>query len=92
MTDYYEVLGIERNASPEQIKKAYRRMAMKVHPDVTNEPGAAEQFKAVNEAYEVLSDPNKKAVFDRGGDPMSGAGGAGGFPGASPAEGSTSPT
>ena len=82
MTDYYELLGVPRDATPEQIKKAYRRMAMKVHPDVTNEEGAAEQFKAVNEAYEVLSDPNKKAIYDRGGDPMSSGGGfPGGFTG-----------
>lgn len=78
MTDYYEVLGVPRDATAEQIKKAYRRMAMKVHPDVATEDGAAEQFKAVNEAYEVLSDPNKRAVYDRGGDPMGRGGGAGG--------------
>lgn len=76
MTDYYEVLGVPRDATAEQIKKAYRRMAMKVHPDVATDEGSAEQFKAVNEAYEVLSDPNKRSVYDRGGDPM-GRGGAG---------------
>lgn len=68
--DYYEILGVSRDATPEQIKKAYRKKAMKVHPDVDKEPGAEERFKQINEAYEVLSDPNKKAVFDRGGDPM----------------------
>ncbi|SER56313.1 molecular chaperone DnaJ [Propionibacterium cyclohexanicum] len=79
--DYYEVLGVSRDATPEQIKRAYRKKAMQVHPDVTDDPDAEEKFKQVNEAYEVLSDPQKKAVFDRGGDPMhAGAGaGAGGF-------------
>ena len=75
--DYYEILGVERDASPEAIKKAYRRRAMKVHPDVAQDDAeAAEKFKELSEAYEVLSDPNKRAVFDRGGDPM-GQGGAG---------------
>ncbi|MFT8395480.1 molecular chaperone DnaJ [Propionibacterium sp.] len=78
-TDYYAVLGIGRDATPEQIKKAYRKKAMQVHPDVTDDPDAEDKFKQVNEAYEVLSDPQKKAVFDRGGDPMHAGGGAGGF-------------
>ena len=78
-TDYYQTLGVSRDASQEQIKKAYRKMAMKVHPDVTDDPDAEEKFKAVNEAYEVLSDPQKKAIFDRGGDPMRAGAGAGGF-------------
>lgn len=76
--DYYAVLGVERDASAEAIKKAYRRQAMKVHPDVAqDDENAAERFKELNEAYEVLSDPNKRAIFDRGGDPMGGPGGAG---------------
>ncbi len=87
--DYYDILGVERDASAEQVKKAYRRRAMKVHPDVAPGDDAADQFKELNEAYEVLSDPNKRAIFDRGGDPMSnqpgagfsGFGGAGGFSG-----------
>jgi molecular chaperone DnaJ len=78
-TDYYEVLGVPRDATPEQIKKAYRRLAMKLHPDVAAEPDAAERFKKVAEAYEVLQDPKKRDLYDRGGDPL--GGGMGGFNG-----------
>ncbi|MEQ4488039.1 MAG: molecular chaperone DnaJ [Dehalococcoides mccartyi] len=63
--DYYEVLGIERSASDEDIKKAFRKMAMKHHPDRNHEDGAAEKFKEINEAYEVLSNPEKRAAYDR---------------------------
>lgn len=82
-TDYYQVLGVSRDASAEQIKKAYRRLAMKYHPDVADAPDAAEKFKQIGEAYEVLHDPHKRSVYDRGGDPLSngGAGGFGGFAG-----------
>jgi molecular chaperone DnaJ len=75
--DYYEVLGVPRDATAEQIKKAYRKLAMKYHPDVAETPDAAEKFKEIGEAYEVLHDPNKRAMFDRGGNPM--GGGSGGF-------------
>lgn len=84
-TDYYQTLGVSRDASPEQIKKAYRQLAMKLHPDVATEPDAGDRFKSIAEAYEVLSDPGKRDLYDRGGDPLgSGAGGfgAGGFGGA----------
>lgn len=78
-SDYYEILGVSRDASADDIKKAYRRKAMKLHPDVSQEPDAADRFKEVQEAYEVLSDPQKKSIFDRGGDPMGGGfGGMGG--------------
>ena len=82
-TDYYEVLGVTRDASAEQIKKAYRRLAMKYHPDVADTSDAADKFKQIGEAYEVLHDPHKRSVYDRGGDPLgnSGAGGFGGFGG-----------
>jgi molecular chaperone DnaJ len=81
-SDYYEILGVPRDATPEQIKKAYRQLAMKLHPDVAQEPGAAERFKSVAEAYEVLQDPKKRDLYDRGGDPLGGGfGGFGGFNG-----------
>jgi len=73
--DYYATLGVAHDATPDQIKRAFRKMAMQVHPDVTDDPEAEEKFKAVNEAYEVLSDPQKRAIYDRGGDPNRGAGG-----------------
>jgi molecular chaperone DnaJ len=68
--DYYGTLGVSRDASAEDIKKAYRKLAMKYHPDVATEPGAAERFKEIGEAYEVLSDPAKRDLYDRGGDPL----------------------
>lgn len=76
-TDYYSVLGVARDASPEQIKKAYRELARKYHPDVSNEDDAEEKFKEVNAAYEVLSDAEKRAMYDRYG--VDGPPGFGGF-------------
>jgi molecular chaperone DnaJ len=78
-TDYYAELGVSRDASPEEIKKAYRRLARELHPDVNPDPAAQERFKAVTAAYEVLSDPDKRHMFDLGGDPLSASGGFGGF-------------
>lgn len=80
-TDYYAVLGVSRDASQDQIKKAFRRLARELHPDVNPDPKTQERFKEINAAYEVLSDPQKKQVYDLGGDPLSasGGGGAGGF-------------
>src|SRR4026209_1160381 len=64
--DYYEVLGIKRDAKPDEIKKAYRRLARKYHPDVNpGDKAAEERFKAMSEAHDVLSDPNKRSVYDR---------------------------
>ena len=84
--DYYEVLGLQKGASDSDIKKAFRKMAMKYHPD--KNPGdkeAEEKFKEINEAYAVLSDPEKKEKYDRFGhagvDPNAGFGGGGGFGG-----------
>ena len=87
--DYYDVLGIDRNADEKTIKKAYRKLAKKYHPDTNaGNPDAADKFKEVNEAYDILSDPKKKkmydqfghAAFEAGADPGAGAG-AGGFGG-----------
>ena len=63
--DYYETLGVESGAGEAEIKTAYRRLARKYHPDVSKEAGAEERFKAVNEAYEVLRDKEKRAEYDR---------------------------
>lgn len=84
--DYYEVLGVNKNASEADIKKAYRTLARKYHPDLNRESGAEESFKEVNEAYEVLSNAEKRGMYDRYGhaglggaaggfDPFGGAGG-----------------
>ena len=86
--DYYEVLGVDRNASEEEIKKAFRQLARKYHPDVNkDDPQAEAKFKEINEAYEILGDPQKRAAYDQfghaGTDPNfnPGAGGFGGFGG-----------
>lgn len=68
MTDYYERLGVSKDASPEQIKKAFREGAFEYHPDRNpNNPAAEEKFKKINEAYSVLGDPDKKSRYDAGG-------------------------
>ncbi len=67
-TDYYAMLGVSRDADAEQIKKAYRRLAMRYHPDRNSEPDAEERFKEVTEAYEVLRDPRKRELYDRHGE------------------------
>ena len=79
--DLYEILGVARDADGDAIKKAYRQLARKLHPDVNPDPETQEQFKVVSHAYEVLSDPEKRRMYDLGGDPF-GGGGAGGFGGA----------
>jgi molecular chaperone DnaJ len=63
--DFYEVLGVPRNATPEDLKAAFRRLARQYHPDVNKAADAEERFKELNEAYAVLSDPDKRAAFDR---------------------------
>jgi molecular chaperone DnaJ len=78
MSDHYEVLGVDRNASDYQIKKAYRRLARELHPDVNDAPESQEKFKLVTHAYEVLSDPDERRKYDMGGqDPFGGMGGFG---------------
>ncbi|MGO1316973.1 MAG: molecular chaperone DnaJ [Cellulomonadaceae bacterium] len=78
MSDYYEVLGVPRDASPEQIKKAYRKLARELHPDVAGE-GSEDRFKDVTRAYEVLGNAEKRRSYDMGADPSAPGGGAGGF-------------
>ena len=62
--DYYQVLGVSRDASQDDVKRAYRRLARKYHPDVSKESDAEARFKEVGEAYEVLRDPEKRAAYD----------------------------
>ncbi|GEL07281.1 molecular chaperone DnaJ [Salisediminibacterium halotolerans] len=78
--DYYEVLGVDQNASDQEIKKAYRKLAREYHPDVNDAPDAEEKFKEVKDAYDTLSDSQKRAHYDQFGhaDPNQGFGGAGG--------------
>ncbi len=77
--DYYEVLGVARNASPEELKKAFRQQALKYHPDRNKDSDASERFKEVNAAYQVLSDPERRSAYDRFGHAgvSNGAGGRG---------------
>jgi molecular chaperone DnaJ len=81
MADFYDALGVARTASDDEIKKAYRKLAMQWHPDRNNgSKESEERFKQLTEAYDVLRDPNKRAVYDRYGEAgLQGGGGAGGF-------------
>lgn len=77
-TDLYQILGVSREADADEIKRAYRKLARELHPDVNPDPGTAERFKEVTAAYEILRDPQKRRMYDMGMDPRSGGGGAGG--------------
>ena len=78
--DYYGMLGIGRDATPEEIKRAYRKLARELHPDVNPDQAAQDKFKAITTAYEILSDPEKKRIVDLGGDPLQQGSGTPGNP------------
>jgi molecular chaperone DnaJ len=88
--DYYKTLGVDKKASQEDIKKAYRKLARKYHPDTNKEAGAEERFKAISEAYDTLGDPEKRKRYDRGGSVFTGGSPFGGGTGGAASSGSWS--
>ena len=81
MADYYSLLKIRRDATQDEVKRAYRRLARELHPDVNPDPQTQERFKEITQAYEVLSDTEKRRMYDMGVDPFASAGtGAGAGP------------
>ena len=78
MADYYELLGVSRDADGDTLKRAYRRLARQYHPDINKDPGAEDRFKEIGRAYEVLGDPQTRARYDQFGE--AGLGGAAGMP------------
>jgi len=77
--DYYGLLGVSRGASDSEIKRAYRKLARELHPDINPDEKAQQLFKEISTAYEVLSDPEKRRIVDLGGDPLATAGAGGGL-------------
>ena len=78
MADFYQILGVSRDADADTLKRAYRRLARQYHPDVNKEPGAEDKFKEIGKAYEALADPETRARYDQFGE--AGLGGAAGMP------------
>ena len=78
MADFYQLLGVSRNADADTLKRAYRKLARQYHPDINKDPGAEEKFKEIGRAYEVLADPGTRARYDQFGE--AGLGGAAGMP------------
>jgi len=79
LSDHYQTLGVTREASADEIKKAYRKLARELHPDVNPDPAVQDKFKEITAAYEVLSDSQKRQSYDMGGNAFGGGGFGGGF-------------